>query len=72
MACVRRRDLLAEGETPTLVLRRLLEFSVIGYQKTGGVGGGSEYIWRYLNARTRFDAAASVFKVHPASWKPSA
>ena len=46
-------------------LSRLFEFSVIGYLKSGGGGGGSKYVWRYLDARARFDAAAETYRVHP-------
>jgi hypothetical protein len=46
-------------------LESLFEFSVIGYLKPGGGGGGSKYIWRYQDARARFDAAAESYRVHP-------
>lgn len=36
-------------------LESLFEFSVIGYLKSGGGGGGSKYVWRYLDPRARFD-----------------
>jgi hypothetical protein len=49
----------------TPALEQLFEFSVIGYLKSGGGGGGSKYVWRYLDARARFDAAADSFRVHP-------
>jgi hypothetical protein len=64
-ACARRKDLLTEAETPAEILRLLFEFSVVGYQRTGGVGGGSEYSYRYLDPTVRFDEAASNFRVHP-------
>lgn len=62
--CHRRPDLMPEGIQPIDVLRTLFEFSVIGYQRTGGAGGGSEYLWRYLDPTVRFDEAAVNFKVH--------
>jgi hypothetical protein len=46
-------------------LEALFEFSVIGYLKSGGGGGGSKYVWRYMDARARFDAAADSYRVHP-------
>ena len=46
-------------------LESLFEFSVIGYLKSGGGGGGSKYVWRYQDARARFDAAAKSYRVHP-------
>lgn len=64
-ACSRRRSLLGEDVPPIEILRQLFDFSVVGYQKAGGVGGGSEYIWRYLDTRGRFDETASYFRVHP-------
>jgi hypothetical protein len=64
-ACRRRPDLLRDRVTPTEVLRRLFEFSVVGYQRTGGVGGGSEYLYRYMDPTVRFDEAAGSFRVHP-------
>ena len=64
-ACNRRADLLRPGTSPVSALRQLFEFSVVGYQKTGGIGGGSEYIWRYLDPTIRFDEAATSFRIHP-------
>jgi len=64
-ACGRRKDLLKAGITPAEILRLLFEFSVVGYQRTGGVGGGSEYLYRYMDPTVRFDEAASNFRVHP-------
>ena len=64
-ACDRRKDLMPNGATSNIVLRQLFEFSVIGYQRTGGIGGGSEYLWRYLDPTVRFDEAAANFRVHP-------
>ncbi|MBX3717416.1 MAG: hypothetical protein KF738_15570 [Burkholderiales bacterium] len=62
-ACMRRSDLLG-GATALSVLRQLFEFSLVGYQKTGGVGGGSEYIWRYIDPTVRLDEAATSFRIH--------
>ncbi|MDP2712429.1 MAG: hypothetical protein Q8O56_14540 [Solirubrobacteraceae bacterium] len=45
-------------------LESLFEFSVIGYLKSGGGGGGSKYVWRYMDPRARFDAAAETYRVH--------
>lgn len=53
------------GEAYVEALAQLFEFSVIGYLKPGGRGGGSEYVWRYLDARARFNRGADVYKVHP-------
>jgi hypothetical protein len=50
---------------PLTALERLFNFSVVGYLKPGGRGGGSEYVWRYRDPRARFDSTAEVFRVHP-------
>lgn len=61
----------AWGQRPSLAaedwrvgLSGLFEFSVIGYLKSGGGGGGSQYIWRYLDTRARFDPTADTYRVH--------
>jgi hypothetical protein len=54
------------GESWEAGLASLFEFSVIGYLKSGGGGGGSTYVWRYLDARARFDPSADLYRVHPA------
>lgn len=63
-AVERRRDLL-HGRDSSAVLSDLFRFSVIGYQRAGGVGGGSEYVWAHLDSRARFDEVATNFRVHP-------
>ena len=50
---------------PFGILSDLFEFSIVGYMRTGGVGGGSEYVWKYQDSRARFDPAATTFRVHP-------
>ena len=45
-------------------LRELFEFSVMGFLKPGGGGGGSKYIWRYQDSSARFSYDASTFRVH--------
>ena len=48
------------------VLERLYEFSFIGFYRAGGRGfGGSEYFFRYRDPRTRFDATATRYRIHP-------
>ena len=64
-ACVKRPGLLPDGIAPIEALRRLFDFSVVAYQKAGGAGGGSAYVWRYLDQRARFDESATYFRVHP-------
>src|SRR2546423_2602445 len=44
----------------------LFAFSIIGFYRPGGRGfGGSEYVFKYKEPQTRFDASSSKFRVHP-------
>jgi hypothetical protein len=48
------------------VLEKLYEFSFIGFYRAGGRGfGGSEYMFKYREPRTRFDPTATRFRIHP-------
>lgn len=52
--------------TPLQALQELYDFSLIGFYRPGGGGyGGSEYIFKYKDARVRFDSTATRFRVHP-------
>lgn len=47
-------------------LKKLFEFSIIGYYKAGGRGyGGAEYIFKYKNTRAQFEEEAKSYRVHP-------
>lgn len=62
-----RRPQLANDD-PEKALQDLFDFSVIGYLKTGGGGGGSKYAWRYLDPRPHraiLPADAETLRVHP-------
>lgn len=60
-----RPDLI-HGETPVSVLEKLYNYSIIGFYRAGGRGyGGSEYVFRYKEPRTKFDSTALRFRVHP-------
>jgi hypothetical protein len=60
-----RSDLTA-GETPISILEKLYNHSIIGFYRAGGRGyGGSEYVFRYKETRTKFDSTAIRFRVHP-------
>jgi hypothetical protein len=59
----RNRQSLKDRD-PQIALEQLFDFSVIGYLKSGGGGGGSKYVWRYLDPRARFDATAETLRVH--------
>ncbi|MFD3880835.1 P-loop ATPase, Sll1717 family [Streptomyces microflavus] len=58
-----RRSTLADISAK-VGLSQLFEFSVVGYLKPGGRGGGSEYVWRYRDPRARFNATSEVFRIH--------
>jgi hypothetical protein len=46
-------------------LSALYNFSIIGFYRPGGRGyGGSEYVFKYKEPRTLFDATAARFRVH--------
>jgi hypothetical protein len=48
------------------VLEQLYEFSFIGFYRAGGRGfGGSEYMFKYREPRTRFDPTSTRFRIHP-------
>jgi hypothetical protein len=46
------------------ILRQLYDFSVIGFLKVGGSGGGSEWVWKYQNTEAEYDDRATNFRVH--------
>ena len=47
-------------------LQELYDFSLVGFYRPGGRGyGGSEYVFRYKEPRTRLDPAAARFRTHP-------
>jgi len=51
---------------PISILKDLFYFSVVGFYKAGGKGyGGSEYIYKYKDARSEFDESAQKFRLHP-------
>lgn len=63
---VDERPELADGQSPGAILEILYQFSIIGFYRAGGRGyGGSEYVFRYREPRTRFDVTANRFRVHP-------
>jgi hypothetical protein len=56
-----RGETLPSGE----MLRQLYVFSVVGYLKVGGSGGGSEWVWKYEDTEAAYDDRATIFRVHP-------
>jgi len=66
-ACEKRRHILPPDTDPATVLKSMFEFSIISYYSPGGSGyGGSEYVWHYKDARSQFNEAANMFRIHPA------
>jgi hypothetical protein len=51
-------------ESAADVLRSLFRFSIIGFRRTGGRAGGSEWVFAYLDPRSRFDEEATQLRVH--------
>lgn len=50
---------------PVELLKKMFEFSIIGYYKAGGMGyGGSEYIFKYKDSRNQFEENAKSYRVH--------
>jgi hypothetical protein len=47
------------------MLKSLFQFSILAFQKTGGAGGGSEFVWRYNDPGARYDDSAKFFRCHP-------
>lgn len=45
-------------------LRLLFDFSVVGYYRTGLLGGGSTYVFKYNEPRAQPNLKAATFKVH--------
>lgn len=65
-AVARKRPELVHEEPPGSVLEKLYEYSIIGFYRAGGRGyGGSEYVFRYKEPRTKFDSTSIRFRVHP-------
>ena len=48
---------------PDDALRRLYEFSIIGYERRSGYGGSS-WVFRYTSPEAGWDTGVSRFKVH--------
>ncbi|TWA89854.1 hypothetical protein FBY14_105152 [Azospirillum brasilense] len=49
---------------PSIVLRQLYNFSIIGFLKVGGAGGGSEWVWKYEDTDAEYDERATIFRTH--------
>jgi hypothetical protein len=65
-AVAAERPELTDGDGTAIILERLYDYSIVGFYRAGGRGyGGSEYVFRYKEARTRFDGTATRFRVHP-------
>jgi hypothetical protein len=60
-----RKATLNLSKDPLQILKELFDFSIVGFYRAGGRGGGSEYIFRYQSPQSRFDENAEKFKIHP-------
>jgi hypothetical protein len=52
------------GASAEAVIEGLFRFSVLGYLRPGGAGGGSYWIWQYKDPREKFDSRATELKTH--------
>jgi hypothetical protein len=53
-------------ENPVTALEKLYDLSLLGFYRAGGRGfGGSEYMFKYREGKTRFDPTSTRFRVHP-------
>jgi len=60
-----RKEILPPSVSPRDLLAQLFEFSIIGYYRPGGGGGGSDYVWKYRDRRALFNENAATYRVHP-------
>lgn len=61
-----KKATLPEINDPMDILKKLFEFSVVGFYRVGGKGyGGSDYIYKYKDPRAQFDENATDFRLHP-------
>jgi hypothetical protein len=62
-----KQALIAEKLNSAIdALEQLYEFSLVGFYRPGGKGyGGSEYVFKYKEPKTKFDTSATRFRVHP-------
>jgi hypothetical protein len=63
--CKSRSAVLQADVMPRDILNALFEFSIVGCYAPGGGFGGSEYIWKYKDARAYFNEAALNYRIHP-------
>ncbi|MGU3657837.1 P-loop ATPase, Sll1717 family [Methylobacterium fujisawaense] len=61
-AAAKGRDIELPSYSATL--RMLYSFSIIGYLKVGGMGGGSEWVYQYEDTDAEYDERATIFRVH--------
>jgi hypothetical protein len=62
----KRKNAMEKPLSSIECLKLLFDFSIIGYYKAGGGGfGGSEYVFKYKDLKSRFDENSATFRVHP-------
>jgi hypothetical protein len=65
-AATYKEQYAAAGLSSVDALEKLYEFSFIGFYRAGGRGfGGSEYMFKYREPRTRFDPTSTRYRIHP-------
>jgi len=63
-AYIRLRSKKNKVQEPSEALKRLFEYSIVAYLRPKS-GGGSDWVWRYKNRTSTYDARADRFRVHP-------
>lgn len=64
--CVKRNSELSKNRKLGDVLQELYDFSLIGFYRPGGRGyGGSEYVFKYKEPKTRLDPDPARLRIHP-------
>lgn len=53
-----------DGFNEIRILQDMFEFGVVAFLKSGGGGGGSDYVWRHKDRRTKFNDGAQFFRIH--------
>ena len=64
--CFDRNAELSKNRSFADIFQELYDFSLIGFYRPGGRGyGGSEYVFKYKEPKTRLDPASARLRIHP-------
>jgi hypothetical protein len=60
-----RQNLFREQISAHNALKKLFEFSIVGFYQVGGMGyGGSGYVFKYKDNKIQFDENAKIYRIH--------